>query len=572
MPRLPIALFLGVIAAACSDGAGPLGPTGLADAEPSQDVLDASSNPPPDAGAPEAPVDAGQPSPVPSGASLATGNSHTCARTAQGGVQCWGDNRFGALGDGTTEPRPTGVTVPGLEGVVEVAAGVGHTCVRLRDATVQCWGRNDFGAVGDGSTDLRTAPVQVVGLAGAEQLSTGAWHTCARLQDDTVQCWGKSEFGEIGVGTSTLSTTPVRIAGLSDVVEVAAGDGFTCVRRRDGSVWCWGFIFPDLLGEGTAIATQIDGLQDVTELKAGYGHLCARRSDGTVLCLGPNTNGQLGDGSRTHRSMPVQVRELSDAVQIALGGHSCALQQSGRVRCWGAVQGVVATRPQPVEGITDAVELATGGGHSCVRLRDGMLRCWGYNSRGQAMVGGCCHDGLCGVPEGTACGAAMEGGICMDGWCSGCGGLGQTCCDPARAGGRCRSDNPLCNDDELCVVCGGLGEPCCAGNSCADSGAVCSRELCVMPGEPGGPCLPNNGCNAGCCVVLDTGLPGCVSEGTMCPGPQGSPAGACQANGGCGGCGSAGQACCPTDDSFRIVSYCSAADTQCVGELCVDSE
>jgi hypothetical protein len=39
----------------------------------------------------------------------------TCVVRASGKVSCWGDNRYGQLGDGTTETREVPVNVVGLE-------------------------------------------------------------------------------------------------------------------------------------------------------------------------------------------------------------------------------------------------------------------------------------------------------------------------------------------------------------------------------------------------------------------------------------------------------------------------
>ncbi len=70
-------------------------------------------------------------------------------------------------------------------------------------------------------------------------------------------------------------------------------------------------------------------------------HTCALLIDGTVWCWGKGGNGELGNGSTSDSSVPVEVTGLPPAAQIAIGGtqisgnSSCALTVAGGVFCWG---------------------------------------------------------------------------------------------------------------------------------------------------------------------------------------------------------------------------------------------
>jgi alpha-tubulin suppressor-like RCC1 family protein len=101
-------------------------------------------------------------------AAIAAGIYHTCALLAStGGVQCWGSNGNGQLGDGTTTDRHVPTSVVGLSsGVAAIAAGYGHTCALLASTGgVQCWGLNNYGQLGDGTTTEQHVPTNV--LSGA---------------------------------------------------------------------------------------------------------------------------------------------------------------------------------------------------------------------------------------------------------------------------------------------------------------------------------------------------------------------------------------------------------------------
>jgi alpha-tubulin suppressor-like RCC1 family protein len=79
-------------------------------------------------------------------------------------VRCWGYNRYGVLGDGTTEDSSVAVTVSGITNATAVSAGSSQACAVLTGGTVQCWGYNDYGQLGNGTATSSPVPVTVSGF------------------------------------------------------------------------------------------------------------------------------------------------------------------------------------------------------------------------------------------------------------------------------------------------------------------------------------------------------------------------------------------------------------------------
>lgn len=337
---------------------------------------------------------------------IAGGRYHTCLITPSRGVQCWGRNSNGQVGDGTQLPHSRPINVSGLSsGVTALALGAEHTCALLQHGGVQCWGSNQFGQLGDGATTERLTPTAVIGLAGAvAALVAGDSHTCALVQPGGVKCWGANSAGQLGDGTTMPSAFPVAVAGLSSgVVALTAGAEHSCALLQSGGVKCWGANLVGQLGDGSQLnrATPVDVLglsSGVIALDAGGAHSCAVTDAGGVQCWGANNDGQLGDGSGVNQLQPVAVTGLPGAITTIAAGiaHSCGLTTANGVTCWGGNEtgqlgdGTTTDRlaPVTVSGLAaNVLSLQAGGYHTCVLVTGNRPLCWGRDSDGQLATG-----------------------------------------------------------------------------------------------------------------------------------------------------------------------------------------
>ena len=251
--------------------------------------------------------------------SISVGERFSCVATSSGGVKCWGLNDYGQLGNGTTTNSTTPTSVSTLtSGVTAISAGQEFTCAVVSEAA-KCWGFNSSGQIGDGTTTTRLTPTQSTSLtSGISAITTGGFHTCVITSGGGLKCWGTTSW-------STLPTNnglPIDIAGAtSGVVAVAGGSWHTCFITTTGAAKCWGWGNYGALGDGLSSSRttigQVTGLTSgvIGIASGGYNsgsedHSCALLSNNSVSCWGWNTNGQIGDGTTTTRSVPTAVSGL----------------------------------------------------------------------------------------------------------------------------------------------------------------------------------------------------------------------------------------------------------------------
>ena len=176
---------------------------------------------------------------------------------------------------------------------------------------------------------------------------------------------------------------------------VAVGSGFGCAIVTGGGVKCWGVNDVGQLGDGTYTSrtspVDVVGLSGVTKISAGQRHVCVVASGG-VKCWG--YLGTAEEGGQDRFTTPVDVTGLTSGVAaVAAGwGFTCALTTTGGVKCWGSNSDAALGdgtyidhyTPAAVSGLAAGVlAIAAGATHACAVLATNHVKCWGDNTYGQ---------------------------------------------------------------------------------------------------------------------------------------------------------------------------------------------
>jgi alpha-tubulin suppressor-like RCC1 family protein len=298
--------------------------------------------------------------------SLVALNSGFCAILDTGSVSCWGGNSFGELGDGSTTERDAPVRVldvtgggylSGVASLVAFGDSARETvCAVLSDGGVDCWGSNGNGQLGNGTTTSSLSPVPVLGVGGGGLLTevtsltaSSSGTVCALLSSTGVDCWGNNDYGQLGDGSTTDANTPVEVvdaAGsgtLAGVTSMAVAYRTFCAVLSSGGVDCWGLMYPGSTPVPMVGTGGVGVLAGVRSLSGALNSFCAALASGGVDCWGYGPYGELGNGSGSPQSstpLPVvgvgQVGVLMGTVAVTSSGSNvCAMLTSGGMDCWG---------------------------------------------------------------------------------------------------------------------------------------------------------------------------------------------------------------------------------------------
>jgi alpha-tubulin suppressor-like RCC1 family protein len=274
---------------------------------------------------------------------VSIGAQHMLAIKSDDTLWAWGYNSNGQLGNNSTVHRSSPVqTIAGGTNWAKVACGEGHTLAIKNDGTLWAWGRNVYGQLGNNSTVHRSSPVQTIaGGTNWAKVACGDDHTLAIKNDGTLWAWGHNEYGQLGNNSTVHRSSPVQtIAGGTNWAKVACGNDHTLAIKNDGTLWAWGRNSDGQLGDGTftdrSSPVQIGTGQNWNKIAAGQTHSFGMKTDGTLWSWGNNSNGELGLNVGTSFNLPQQIpgkwKELCD-MSMAFGG--AAIRVDGTLWVWG---------------------------------------------------------------------------------------------------------------------------------------------------------------------------------------------------------------------------------------------
>ena len=305
------------------------------------------------------------------------GNQFMVALKADGTLWAWGLNNVGQLGQGNTVNRSSPVQVGSLTTWRAVAINMSYSLGSAQyvlavqaDGTLWAWGANSSGQLGLGDHTNRSSPVQVGSLTGWTNVFTGGG-----VISDTN---GTASFALYNPdGGPPALPDPSQIG--SRLLICGSNDHYNLAWPLSGTIAAF------LLGAVNQRWVEVACRQDVNS----YGVL----ENGKLYAVGSNVNGGLGTNDPTvyETPNPVVIGNLTGWSSVTVG----AAIESGRIFCWGINtygqlgDGTTTTRSSPVQvgALNTWAKVASNGESACAIKTDGTIWSWGRNNYGQHGTG-----------------------------------------------------------------------------------------------------------------------------------------------------------------------------------------
>ena len=391
---------------------------------------------------------------------------------SNGQVSCWGDNRFGQLGQGEQVMHGKPVAVVGGHTFSTLVAGASHVC-GIEAGHALCWGSTLNGEANGtpigtasmpctpGSCDIG-APRELAIAPTVDEITLGYAFGCART-GGAITCWGDNEFVQLG---DAAATSPATVPGTWTRLLDTGSHGQCAVKNNQ--TWCWGSV----LGSGDVPAREnaLEGLQSFVMSGPYDGSIirsfgCGLDASRKLRCIGDNVRGQFGNGEnsgtkcgnqmcddgettdicpsdcsagplstlgRTYRSISISqpTARYNGTATYNISAYSCGITDDQGVECWGrnyrgqagvdpGMDPYVVATPNRVAGLANCTAVTASDFHACA-ICDDAVYCWGDHRYGSVGAGA-----ITAVPVSIA--RKIDLDLAGDHWAQLVSGVGFTC-------------------------------------------------------------------------------------------------------------------------------------------------
>jgi alpha-tubulin suppressor-like RCC1 family protein len=306
----------------------------------------------------------------------------TFAIKYDGSLWSWGDNAYGQLGVGNVVDRSIPTQEITLSTWTKVQGGVYHTAAIKKDGTLWSWGGNSYGDLGANisfsTLPSVSSPIQECTSSQWVDVACGFDFTLGVKTNGTLWGWGSNKYCQIGDGRdpnlypAQSSPTQEYYSAIS-WKKVYATAFSSAGIKADGSLWCWGNGYYGTIGNNTNQLWSFPQPVDIDTaplpptvgwalVSGGFNHMAGIKSDYSLWLWGRNNAGQLGDGTVTTRSSPVQVLGSGAWIGVSAGyNFTVAIKFDGSLWSWGENTNYSLGNIPFSTNVSSPVQVDTGG-------------------------------------------------------------------------------------------------------------------------------------------------------------------------------------------------------------------
>lgn len=270
--------------------------------------------------------------------SVVTNGKTMAALAEDGGLYCWGKNESGQIGNGSDVDQTYPMRI--MNNIREIYLGMiniglynwGTTAAISYSGDLYCWGDNRYGQVGNGNTDNQHKPVKILENVESVQIVEGCSAAITKTGD--LYCWGYNKYGEVGNGNTDNQYEPVKV--LQNVKKIIVSAGNKLALTNSGEAYYWG-------RNETTPVKMLDSVKEIDMSVRGAASVITE--NGELFCWGYIYD-QIGDnGFQKYTDIPIKVLENVDQV-VTYGTSRVAVTKTKELYYWGLCLGKCMYTPE----------------------------------------------------------------------------------------------------------------------------------------------------------------------------------------------------------------------------------